>query len=374
MKTGISIWEDETFFAPQDFVVIGAGLVGLWCALELKLKSPNATITVLEKGVIPTGASTRNAGFACFGSPTEMIADACTMGQDKMWATVAMRYEGIQKIRKHFGDAIINYDACGGYECMLAEKAEEVNDNLPWLNAGLKTITGRSESFRWSDEKLSTFGLSGFDHLIENQMEGGLHSGKLVKALMQKVQRAGVSILTGIEVESIIDQAENVTIRTKGNVHFTAAKVVICTNAYTGMLEKNMNVTPARGQVMVTEPLEHLKLKGTFHYDEGFYYFRNVGNRVLIGGARNKAFDEEQTTELAVTIRVQDELKRFLSSHILQDVPYTISHCWSGIMGFTDNKEPMIKEVRKNVLAVIACNGMGVALSPIIAESVMKFF
>jgi len=69
----VSIWEKETFYAPQDIVIVGSGFVGLWSAFYLKKKDPDLKITILDRGMIPTGASTRNAGFACFGSLNNYI-------------------------------------------------------------------------------------------------------------------------------------------------------------------------------------------------------------------------------------------------------------------------------------------------------------
>ena len=91
----ISIWEKETFYAPQDVVIAGSGFAGLWSAFQLKKKHPALKITIVDLGVIPTGASTRNAGFACFGSLSEVVYDAQTMGTDKMLQFVEMRYKGL---------------------------------------------------------------------------------------------------------------------------------------------------------------------------------------------------------------------------------------------------------------------------------------
>jgi hypothetical protein len=52
-----------------------------------------------------------------------------------------------------------------------------------------------------------------------------------------------------------------------------------------------------------------LDIKGTFHLDRGYYYFRNIGNRILLGGGRNLNFDEENTTEFAQTEIVQNKLE-----------------------------------------------------------------
>jgi gamma-glutamylputrescine oxidase len=135
----LSFWEKESFFAPQDVIIVGSGFVGLWSALQLKLKNPAHKITILERGVIPTGASTRNAGFSCFGSPGELIVDADAMGEEKMWQLVEMRYKGLLEIRKHFSDESIDYDACGGYECFTPQSTDwnDCVTKMDWLNDGL---------------------------------------------------------------------------------------------------------------------------------------------------------------------------------------------------------------------------------------------
>ena len=41
----------------------------------LKQRFPKKNIIILEKGIFPQGASTKNAGFACFGSISEILND-----------------------------------------------------------------------------------------------------------------------------------------------------------------------------------------------------------------------------------------------------------------------------------------------------------
>jgi glycine/D-amino acid oxidase-like deaminating enzyme len=71
----LSYWEIKSWLQNIDFTVIGSGIVGLNCAIQLKERFPVAKVLVLEKGILPQGASTKNAGFACFGSLSELIAD-----------------------------------------------------------------------------------------------------------------------------------------------------------------------------------------------------------------------------------------------------------------------------------------------------------
>ncbi|RZJ25844.1 MAG: FAD-dependent oxidoreductase, partial [Flavobacterium sp.] len=71
----LSYWELKNWFAAVDYTVVGSGIVGLHAALRLRERFPQSKILVLEKGMLPQGASTKNAGFACFGSLSEIIDD-----------------------------------------------------------------------------------------------------------------------------------------------------------------------------------------------------------------------------------------------------------------------------------------------------------
>jgi glycine/D-amino acid oxidase-like deaminating enzyme len=370
----LSVWERESFFDCQDIIIVGSGLVGLWSALELKQKQPKLKITILERGLIPTGASTRNAGFACFGSPSELMHDKQLLGEDKMWDIVEMRYRGMQKMSQVLKNESIDLDICGGYEVYATDFTDwqGLNDGVEWLNKSLEKITGTEQCFTWADDQLKEFGFSGFGSMIENKLEGYLHSGKLVQSLLRSVQSLGVQVLTGIEVKQWQTINGKIRMDTATGIDFTAEQVLICTNALTSKLVPELNIVPARGQIVLTSPVEGLKMKGAFHYDEGFYYFRNLGDRILLGGARNKAFEAERTNEMITSEAIQQHLENFIAEHLLPRQEFTIEQRWSGIMGFTDNKEPVVKQISDNVAVAIACNGMGVALSPIIAEKVCE--
>ena len=66
----LSYWERAQYLSNHTFGIVGAGLVGMSTALSLRERFPIEKIVILERGYLPTGASTKIAGFACFGSPT----------------------------------------------------------------------------------------------------------------------------------------------------------------------------------------------------------------------------------------------------------------------------------------------------------------
>jgi gamma-glutamylputrescine oxidase len=367
----VSVWEKESFYGPKDIIIIGSGLVGLWSAWHLKKKKPKLNIAIVDRGIIPTGASTRNAGFACFGSLTELVDNIAHDGEDAMLQLLEMRYKGLQRIRKTFRESDIDFDYCGGYELITNQyEKKDLKQHIENLNGLLKDITGKKKTFRFADDKIAKFGLHNVTHLIENKLEGQLHSGKLCQQLMLAVQSMGVIILNNIEITGIQNNNGSMVLGTDPHVPLQAEQVLVCTNAFARQLLSNIHVKPARGQVLVTSPIEGLPLKGTFHYDEGFYYFRNLGNRVLLGGARNKAFEEETTTTMTITDTIQKELEQFLARYILRDREYTITDRWSGIMGMGNEKMPIVKEVSPQLFCAVRMSGMGVALAPVIGEQI----
>jgi len=369
----LSVWERETFFTKQDIIIIGSGLVGLWSALELKTKYPKLKITILERGFIPSGASTRNAGFACFGSPGELIHDKNLLGEDKMWSIVEMRYKGMEKMISIFSDDVIDFERCGGYEVYdHTINIDELSNHILWLNKGLASITGNGSCFIHTPEKLKSFGFAGFHSMIENKLEGYVHSGKLVQSLLRKIQSMGVQVFTNAAVTKWQKLNNKIEVDTASLFQFTTDQLLVCTNAFTKELLPAENITPARGQMLLTAPVEGLQMKGTFHYQEGYYYFRNLGNRILIGGARNSSFSTETTTEMATNELVQNRLEDFVAKHLIPKQPFNIEQRWSGIMGFTEDKQPVVKRINENVSIAVSCNGMGVALAPMIAEKVCE--
>ncbi|HEY4336911.1 MAG TPA: FAD-dependent oxidoreductase [Puia sp.] len=366
----LSVWEKESFFAPADIIIAGSGLVGLWSAYYLKKQAPKMTITIVDRGLIPTGASTRNAGFACFGSLTELIANREEIGEDQLLQLVEWRYKGIKRIRKTFDAQDIDYERNGGYELLTNFDNNQLRSQIDTFNRLLKSITGNQKTFRLQNGIIDSFGFSGIQHLVESRAEGQLHSGKLCQALLRLVQSMGVTVLNNIEITGYEKVNGRLLLHTQHEFSLLSSQLLVATNAFARQLLPQIDIVPARGQVLVTSPIDGLPFKGTFHFDEGFYYFRDLGGRVLLGGARNKAIEEETTTEMEITEKIQRELEHFLSETVLPGRHYTIEHRWSGIMGMGGEKMPILKAVNDHVFCAVRMSGMGVALAPVIGEKV----
>lgn len=362
-----SYWERESFFN-YGHIVIGSGITGLSTAIELRALYPADRILVLERGMISSGASTRNAGFACMGSVTELLADLQVMEENEVVNLFAERKKGLEILRQRLGDERIGYSANGSYE-LIDTGAKEALNKIDYLNELLLPVNNQP-SFRLANEKIISFGFNEqyTAALIENTCEGELHTGKMMRALTDYALQQGIEIKTGAQVLRYEEEGNGVMVQLAGGIQLHCKTLNLCTNAFTKQLLQDVDITPGRGQVLITEPIEGLKLKGVFHMDEGYYYFREIDGRVLIGGGRNLDFEGEVTTDMMVTERIQNSLEEKLREIILPGVKFEVSQRWAGIMAFGATKQPIIKAFSDRVFGAFRMGGMGVALGSRVAQ------
>jgi len=360
----LSYWEYDTWLSQIDFTIIGSGIVGLNCALRLKEKFPASKILILERGFLPNGASTKNAGFATFGSISELLADLNTHREEEVLELVKKRLKGLELLRKNLGDEVIGYQQWGGTELFASGEEmllEQCLQGKERINKLLLPVFGE-KAFSVRE---NSFGFKGVnDQCFYTPFEGQLHTGKMMYALLQKVRALGVRVLNNITVENFSEANGKVMIQTD-QFEMESGKLLITTNGFAFQLGIS-EVRPARAQVLITEPVEGLQLKGTFHLEEGFYYFRNIDNRILLGGGRNLDLEAEETTHLELTALIQNKLESLLQQVILPDREVKIAHRWSGIMGVGSQKKPIVKQISNNVYCGVRLGGMGVAIGSLV--------
>jgi len=360
----LSYWEIKSWFTNIDFTIIGSGIVGLSTALALKEKYPMATITILEKGVLPQGASTKNAGFACFGSLTEILDDLQHHNEQEVYQLVEKRWNGLHLLRQHLGDKAIDFKQFGAYELFTDhQEFEACFAKKETINQLLKPIF-KSDVFSSVDQKFNFSNI--INKLVFNQFEGQIDTGKMMVSLTDLALQSGVKILNNITVEDFVDNGNDVEIKTNITT-FKTGKLLVTTNGFANQLLKE-DVQPARAQILITKPIENLAIRGTFHLDKGYYYFRNIDNRILLGGGRNLDFKAEETTEFGMTNLVNDKLTALLQNTILPNHKFEIEQRWSGIMGVGFQKKPIIKQISDNVSCGVRLGGMGIAIGFLVGE------
>jgi len=364
----LSFWEKVTLLEDIDFLIVGSGIVGSACALELRRTNPDAKIVILERSYLPLGASTKNAGFACFGSVTELLDDLENTPKERVWDTVKLRFEGLERLLQRFSAKDLNYENCGSYDLIMDE--EELmfyGSKLAYLNYQIEFITGKKDCYSFEKKVNEKFGFKGFEGGYFNRLEGAIDTGKLLLATQRELAGKQIIVLNGIEVINFNSDEQGVVIETTYG-EIKARKLGITINGFAKKLLPELTVDPARAQVLVTSEIKGLQAKGTFHMDKGYYYFRNIGNRLLFGGGRNLDFRGENTFDLDQTELIQDALEGLLKEKILPNEKFTIDYRWSGTMGVGNEKGPIIKKINPNTAVGVRLGGMGVAIGSLVGE------
>ena len=363
-----SFWEMDTLLAPADLCIIGAGIVGLSTALAYRALSPESRIVVLERGMMPQGASTRNAGFACFGSLSELADDYSRSDEHEVNETIKMRWEGLQLLRKNVGDHNMDYQSNGGVEVFrnksdfdrYATYASEFNEKLFHI-IGLKDI--------YTIEKASpsSLGMIGFVGMIKNKYEGLLHPGKMMQTLILKCRQQQIDIFFGARVDQITEDNDWSQIKLEGG-QLMSRKVLVATNGFAKELLPATDVVPARNLVLLTSEIDHLQIPTGFHLDSGYVYFRPVGKRLLLGGSRNLDEMTETTEKFGENPIIKEHLEFLLREQILPHKKFNIEHSWSGIMGVGKVKKPIIKMISERIGVAVRMGGMGVAIGSYVGK------
>ena len=364
-KPNLSYWEQNSFIGRPDLLIIGSGIVGLTAALEYRRRFPKAKILIVERSPIAAGGSTRNAGFACFGSISEILADLENHEEQVVIDLIKSRWEGLARLRALVGDENMNYQGVGNYEIFRnQDKAlyQQCRAAMPRLNKLMESATGQKDVFREDPLAIERFNLGQTQHLIWNKAEGMINTGKMMRTLVNLTRNAGIQILNGATVEKLSIQTNQVSILLDNNWEINAEQVIVATNGFARQLLPGLAIRPARNLVLITNPIDGLKIKGAFHGEGGYFYFRNVDDRILLGGGRHLDLKKEETSEFGENKLIKKTLLRLLKSTILPRVPYTIDRWWSGILGVGEQKKPIIERQQDRLVVAVRMGGMGVAI------------
>lgn len=366
-----SHWERHRGLGSYDVVIIGTGMVGLWTAYLYLLRKPGKKVLLLDK--LPSGqagASTRNAGFACFGSPTELLDDLRHEKEEDVIQRLRWRYEGLISWRGHFEADQLDWCPENGHEVFTNGEKDSYHSvlaSLEHLNALAKAANIPGKVYQIGKAVGPQL-----PHSIQICHEAGLHPGKGHQALTSRVLELGGHLHRGILVPqksewTRIDQTWKIP--TSQGIVYTS-QVVIAANAWSSELLPHLDVIPGRGQILLTSAISELPFQGTYHADAGYIYFRNVGKRLLLGGGRNVFRQAEESHQAMTTAEVQIYLEAYARDVLLPNIPFEVEERWAGIMAFSSDgsKMPYVHSEGEDCFVAARMGGMGVALSPVVGQ------
>lgn len=300
----------------------------------------------------------------------------------------------------------------GLYEVIHASELHLLG-KLDYANSLLKPHL-KKDVFTLQNEKILEFGLNPkiVKALVRVDFCGTLDSGFILKSQIRYFSMLGGTYFSNCEYHAhskkIIDLSENFShttqkkipkshsdlypkskkleTRTRVTVNQTprndqttflyCRKLIFATNSFTKLHFPKEDISPGRGQILLTQPIANLKIRHSFAFEYGYFYFRNFGpDRILIGGGRNLDFRGEETFQMKTTQKIISAILAKLEE-ILGRNPgeIKIEKQWAGVMAFAKNKncykEVLIRKLAGGVYIAARLGGMGLTFSPFVGEKV----
>ena len=349
--------EHESFPQAQpdggvDVAVVGGGVTG--CACAHVLAKTGRRVRVYEAREIAGGASGRNGGFALRGGASAYDAASEQLGRDRARELWRWTERHLDRLEELAGDA---FRRTGSLR--LASDGEEREE----LEAEYEALREDGFAAEWRDELPAP--LRGrYEGAIFNPPDGSLQPARWVRRLAGLAAAAGAELRQNQKVTSLAE--------------LEADQVVIATDGYTGGLLPGLDavVQPTRGQVVVTEPLERRLFPCPHYARHGYDYWQQTpDNRLVVGGLRDKALDEENTAEEQTTSLIQGHLERFVGE--LTGDSAEITHRWAGIFGWTRDRLPLVGRIPGHEGVWVSAgysghgNVMGLACGELVARAIL---
>jgi glycine/D-amino acid oxidase-like deaminating enzyme len=300
-----------------DVGIVGAGVTG--CACALALAEAGLRVRVVDGRRVAEGASGRNGGFALRGTASPYDEVVASLGRERALALWRWTEQEIDEIKRLAGDAFRRVGSL-----RLAADAEERED----LRDEIEGLWADGLDAEWIDTPAGP--LAGrFSAAIRHPTDGVLQPARWVRHLAALAVSAGAELVEG---RRISDPEE-----------LRADTVVIATDGYPiGLLgELEGLIVPTRGQVIATEPLEERLFEVPHYGRHGFdYWHQSEEGRLVAGGFRDIAIDQEFTADEDVTDAVRRSLERFVSDLVGRQL--RVDYRWAGIFGLVLDFLPVV--------------------------------
>jgi glycine/D-amino acid oxidase-like deaminating enzyme len=322
-----------------DVLVVGGGITGASLLWWLRRRSG---VVLVERDRLAAGASGRNAGFLLEGVAACHAVAARRYGRRRAANLRAFTAETHALLAEALGGRAPGYRREGSFvEAAGVEEARDLEESASLLHEDGFDV-------RWDGARLT------------NPRDGELDPVEAVGVLAADAP-AG-AIVEGVAVDGLEASAAGVRVHA-GGAECLAGAVVLATNAYTRQLLPDVPISPVRAQMAATAP-EALRLAERPTYaDRGYRYWRQrQDGRLLVGGYRDRALEEEVGYEAVPTARVQAHLDEHLRE---LGATAPVTHRWAGIMGFTPDELPLVGALpgHPNVWISAGYTGHGLAFA-----------
>jgi glycine/D-amino acid oxidase-like deaminating enzyme len=341
---------DETV----DVAIVGGGVTGLSCARALA--TAGLRVRVLEARTVGGGASGRNGGFALRGGAESYP----TSRARALWA---LSEAALGRLAELAGDA---FRRVGSLRVAASE------EELAAVRAEHDALAEDGFAVEWVErDELPPLLAAHFLGGLFNPPDGALEPGRWSRRLAAHAAVAGAAIAERTRATALEARA------VRAGRHAVACDaVVVATDGYSDGLvpELTAAIRPARAQMLATAPLPERHFTCPVYAREGWDYWQQAPDgRLLIGGWRDAELEREFTSEDEPTGTLQARIEAF-AGRLLGTRP-RVTHRWAGLLGFTEDRRPLVGPLRDGVWVSAGYSGHGnvlaLACGELVAEAIL---
>jgi len=349
-----SAWEDNRWTAlphlmgpaRADACVIGLGGSGL-AAIHAFLDQ-GLTVIGIDAAQVASGAAGANGGFLLAGSARFYHQVVNTIGRARAHALYGRTLDEIERMGREMPDIVRR----AGSLRIAASEEERADCNVQY-----ETMTGDLlpvERYNGPEGQ----GLLMPTDAVFNPLT---RCRRLAHAALER----GARLFEGTAADEIVTGA----VRTpQGLVRCKRIVIAVDGKLATVCPQLKDRVRTARLQMLGTAPTNEVTVTRAVYSRWGYEYWQQLEDgRVVLGGFRDHAMDDEWTDSVNVTPVIQNLLERFLRDKLHIQAP--ITHRWAASVGYTDNGLPIVEETRPGVWAVGGYNGTGNVMGALSARA-----
>jgi len=346
-----------------DVVVIGAGVAGLNCALDLALLGFHTI--VLEATRIGSGASGRNGGQVLpgFSCGLEVIGDQ--LGDAAAREAWALSVEGMSIVRERALSARDGCDYRKGW-ITFAAKPGHVLGLRDW-HGELRNSLGYGQNVEFVEGRdVARFSTgTGYHAALVDHNAGHLNPLKMMLALARQCAVQGVRIYEHSKVESV-EHGETCRVVTAGG-EISSHYVVVAANVFSDSL----GILPARrvmsvgNTIIATEPVSAkiatpMLRDGYCACDTNFMldYFRLTPDSRMLWGGGSTYLKHDSGDRVAM-------LRRKMVEHFPELKRARIDFAWGGLIDVTASRAPDFGRIDGNLYYLRGFSGHGLNVGAI---------
>ncbi len=356
-RANVPIWEDAAWEGlpalahdlVADVCVVGLGGSGLAAVLELLDRG--ARVVGVDAGTVAGGAAGRNGGFLIAGL-AEFHHDAVArFGRERATGLYRLTMVEIERMAGETPQAV---RLTGSLR--IAASDEEERDCRLQLDA-MRADGLPAESYE---------GEEGRGLLIST--DGVYHPMHRCRTLAREAVARGARLFE----RTAADHISGTEVRSAGG-KVRCGAVVACVDGALARTfpELSARVRSARLQMLATAPTDVLRQPRPVYTRWGYDYWQQLPDRRLVlGGFRDVAEQEEWTDAAEPTARVQELQERFVREKL--GVHEEITHRWAATVSFSNSGLPILEEVRTGVWAAGAYSGTGNVLGALCGRAAAR--